>query len=149
MDYKSAGLTQSQDGWHFDCPTCGKQRTYSSEFTAKRAIRNNQHCTSCSNRKREQENNGAYSKSLSFTFSKKDKHVERRLKHAWTMGVKERDGCCQVCFSEEKLHAHHIFGKSYAPSLRHSLNNGITLCEPCHREFHQLNGYTQIQFAIK
>lgn len=53
----------------------------------------------------------------------------------WARSVKRRDrGTCQICghSSRTNMHAHHI--KSYAdhPELRLDINNGITLCQPCH-----------------
>ena len=56
----------------------------------------------------------------------------------WRQRVFLRDNfTCQNCGDRGgKLNAHHI--KSYAkyPQLRYSVQNGITLCEACHREVH-------------
>ena len=57
----------------------------------------------------------------------------------WTKAVKDRDGCCQICGSRKKLHAHHIIPKAKWLSGAYLLNNGVTLCSICHIEEHQLN----------
>lgn len=61
----------------------------------------------------------------------------------WRTSVFERDGytcakCGQVGYN---LQAHHV--KSYArnPELRLDVDNGITLCDECHKKFHSINGH--------
>ena len=67
--------------------------------------------------------------------------ISRRTLYAWGLQVKERDkNMCQICYSTDNLHAHHILSKSKHPTLALLLNNGITLCETCHIEEHRLNG---------
>jgi len=39
------------------------------------------------------------------------------------------------------LNAHHINAYNVFPELRYDVTNGLTLCEPCHREFHNQYGY--------
>lgn len=63
--------------------------------------------------------------------------------------------CCK-CGNQKggNLNAHHIYNYSEYPNLRTDLNNGITLCESCHKEFHKKFGYTgnnkkQIQYFLK
>lgn len=62
----------------------------------------------------------------------------------WAMTVKERDGFrCQnpKCRSRNGImHAHHIYNYADNPDLRDDVSNGITLCEPCHTEFHVVYG---------
>lgn len=60
----------------------------------------------------------------------------------WRKSVFERDGyTCQVCGRKGVvLNAHHIKSwKSFA-EYRYDADNGITLCESCHREFHKKHG---------
>ena len=61
---------------------------------------------------------------------------------AWRKAVLKRDArTCQACFfPSKKLCAHHI--ESYAKNIesRNDLTNGVTLCEPCHRELHSQYG---------
>jgi hypothetical protein len=64
---------------------------------------------------------------------------DRRGKHgSWAKAVISRDlATCQHCGATEvELHAHHI--KSFAghPAERWDIDNGLTLCAPCHWAIH-------------
>lgn len=57
----------------------------------------------------------------------------------WQNLVKKRDNfCCQKCKEGRirYLTAHHILNFSEYVELRFEIDNGITLCRPCHKEFH-------------
>lgn len=56
----------------------------------------------------------------------------------WRKSVYERDKyTCQRCGSKGgRLNAHHIKPYATHPSRRYDLENGITLCEQCHRRVH-------------
>lgn len=47
---------------------------------------------------------------------------------------------CQICGSSENINAHHILNYSKYRELRTDIDNGITLCEDCHMEFHSIYG---------
>lgn len=66
----------------------------------------------------------------------------------WRSSVFGRDGYkCQRCGAKSgwskqlkmrtKIHAHHVKPFSEYPELRFDVNNGITLCIPCHIEIHK------------
>lgn len=61
----------------------------------------------------------------------------------WRKSVFKRDNfTCKCCkhksTSKNKLHSHHILNYSKYPDLRVDINNGITLCVRCHKDFHKI-----------
>ena len=61
----------------------------------------------------------------------------------WEDSVKSIDNWrCQKCgeLRISKLVAHHIFNFAKYIELRFALNNGITFCRDCHKEFHKKYG---------
>ena len=58
--------------------------------------------------------------------------------------VYERDNySCQICGQEgngHNLNAHHLNGYNWYKEGRTDINNGVTLCDKCHKEFHKLYG---------
>lgn len=67
--------------------------------------------------------------------------VSQRTVSAWAAQIKERDCyACRDCGSTQNLEAHHIFSKSKHPHRILEIDNGTTLCEPCHKYEHKING---------
>jgi hypothetical protein len=60
----------------------------------------------------------------------------------WRKSVYERDKyTCQKCAKVgNKLRAHHINNFADFPELRFAIDNGITLCNNCHKGFHKIYG---------
>lgn len=60
----------------------------------------------------------------------------------WRTKVFQRDGfTCQICGQVGgKLNAHHIKHFSKDKNNRLNMDNGITLCEECHRLVHKVEG---------
>ena len=74
----------------------------------------------------------------------KDPRQDVRTK-AWIGAVKLRDEFkCRRCGSNERLNAHHIIPICSEPDLAFDINNGISLCEKCHIEFHSKYGNSNI-----
>lgn len=61
----------------------------------------------------------------------------------WEKTVKERDQyTCQKCGESRRgyVMAHHVLNFAQWEELRFILENGVTLCRPCHKEFHKIYG---------
>ena len=60
----------------------------------------------------------------------------------WRKAVFERDNyTCQICGKRGgKLNAHHKESFNNNPALRTALENGICICEDCHKDFHHQYG---------
>ena len=78
-----------------------------------------------------------------------DLTLEERLKGRKIKGyndfvretLKRDNYTCQCCgHYATNLNAHHLDGYNWCKEKRTDINNGITLCETCHREFHKLYG---------
>ena len=77
--------------------------------------------------------------------SKQDKEI---LKNRYSPNIRvwkrlclERDNEeCQVCSSDIDLRIHHLNSFTRFPKLQFNLDNGVTMCEDCHREFHSIYG---------
>ena len=65
---------------------------------------------------------------------------------AWATHIKKRDNmACQECGSTENIVAHHIKSWTKFPELRFDINNGITLCNICHKKQHRKKIAEKIQ----
>lgn len=62
--------------------------------------------------------------------------------HEWKVQVFVRDDFkCQACGKRGgRLNAHHKNGWNLFPDERFDLGNGVTLCETCHKRFHNVYG---------
>jgi 5-methylcytosine-specific restriction endonuclease McrA len=61
----------------------------------------------------------------------------------WEDSVLSRDcHCCQRCGEKRisKLTVHHIKNFAQYPELRFAIDNGITFCRDCHKNFHHFYG---------
>ncbi len=69
------------------------------------------------------------------------KQIEFRL---WREAVFARDNwTCRRCNRRKRinLNPHHLQNFAQYPELRFAIDNGITLCEECHKKFHKKYGY--------
>lgn len=73
----------------------------------------------------------------------KNKYI-RRDQSNWAKIVKKRDNyTCQICgISSKKLVAHHVKPVATNPIESLDIDNGITLCDNCHKKIHKLSWCT-------
>ena len=104
-------------------------------------FRSGQRCYKCKSRKISEKLSGPNN-----PFYKHDKTDEERIRdrkypeyYEWRRSVYERDDyTCQKCFEKGgKINAHHIEAYSRDKDLRTAVSNGITLCEDCHKQYHE------------
>lgn len=64
------------------------------------------------------------------------------LEAEWSKKIKQMAGwTCQKCKIKKRyMVSHHIASYTRYPELRYNLNNGICLCENCHKSFHKKYG---------
>ena len=73
----------------------------------------------------------------------KNEKIRKNLEYImWRRAVFSRDNwTCQKCGTRGgKIHSHHIYNFADFSDLRTSLENGVTLCKSCHKNFHILYG---------
>lgn len=65
------------------------------------------------------------------------------LYYQWSIGVKKKfNYTCDHCKNVGgELHSHHLNGYNWFIEGRTDINNGVCLCETCHKEFHDKYGY--------
>lgn len=75
-------------------------------------------------------------------YNGKQKRTPNAEAQEWRNAIFKRDNwTCQLCWKYgDKLQAHHLNNWAQFPNERLDLNNGITLCEECHRAFHKAYG---------
>ena len=120
-----AGLKQRQNIYKI-CPNCNMQ------FRVSESIKNRIHCSDkCYSRKGE--NNNKWRGGIT-PFNKKIRNSEEYK--LWRKSVFERDRYTCVWCGQigGNLHADHIKQFAYYPELRLDINNGRTLCKPCHQK---------------
>ena len=68
--------------------------------------------------------------------------LNRYEQKKWSISVFERDDyTCKLCNSRGcELNAHHLDSWNWCTEGRYDIDNGVTLCSCCHREFHKIYG---------
>ena len=102
-------------------------------------------CKKCGILKQTGKNNYNYNPNLTDEEREKNKSRMSDIDYKnWRTFIFIKDKrICQKCSQKGyKLRAHHIFSWATHPKLRFDKNNGITLCEDCHKKFHKLYGKT-------
>ena len=103
---------------------------------------NKKQCKECGLKLKSGENHPRYNPDLTEEEREKGRYIQGLLE--WRNEVYERDNyTCQCCGDNKggNLNAHHINGYNNHKHLRIEIDNGITLCEDCHKEFHMIYGY--------
>lgn len=104
-------------------------------------LRRGVRCNTCFRERNRGENHPSYNPMLT-----EDHRINSRGSWAnsvWAIDVKKRDKfTCQICRDSRggNLVSHHINSYNKFPESRLNLANGITLCENCHKDFHNLFG---------
>ena len=119
------------------CEICNK------EFKVKQS-HNFQKCCSlkCMGKYRSKNFIGKNHPNYKLNITDEERLIKRRYPeyYEWRKEVYKRDNyICQIC-GGTNLNAHHIESYSDNKDLRTILNNGITLCEDCHNDFHHQYG---------
>ena len=88
-----------------------------------------------------QQRTGSLNPNYNPLLSEKDR---TRLGHGvWAKQVKEKaDYTCNLCGRRGvKLNSHHLNSYNSDEENRNNIDNGVCLCEECHRKFHNKYGY--------
>ena len=120
-------------GKYIPCSICGKNKYYSpSKIKPGKKYYCSQACNGKSNIGINNHKwKGGRSRAL------KDGYYTQEYKN-WRKNVFERDEyTCLLCFkSNTYLVAHHILGFADYPDSKYDIDNGMTLCEECHKSIH-------------
>lgn len=66
----------------------------------------------------------------------------RRNTNNWRKYIRDLDGNkCIICGNTNNLVTHHIMSAKKYPDLENDVDNGITLCEECHKKYHNFDNY--------
>jgi 5-methylcytosine-specific restriction endonuclease McrA len=99
-----------------------------------------QRCKECKRRKFIGENNHKWNPNKTDDDRKEDRKYFEYIQ--WTKQVMARDGyICQICKKHTDLNVHHLYSYDKHVDKRLDPDNGISLCESCHKLFHQKYGY--------
>lgn len=78
------------------------------------------------------------------SLTKEERETQRKAPEyaKWRTEVFIRDEyTCAICGQHRgSLQAHHLDGFHWCEEGRYDLNNGVTLCNPCHKDFHKAYG---------
>jgi len=103
-------------------------------------FKNGQRCKRCSIKKRTGKNNCNYNPNLTDE-DRNDRRITQEYRD-WRRSIYEKHNyTCQKCSQRGgRLNAHHIEGYAKNKELRTDIDNGITFCQKCHKEFHKIYG---------
>lgn len=133
--------------WLCECE-CGNKKTATTYFL-KSGITTSCGCARLENcyknlpKNQKGKNHPSYNPNLTDEERIKRRYIlGKESKRKWTRKVFEKNNYkCVICNSNGFLNAHHLDGWNWCKEKRFDINNGITLCKKCHREFHNIYGY--------
>lgn len=99
-----------------------------------------QRCSGCKGSRISEKISGPNNYMWNPNLTKEDRVKERKIEGyvEWRRSVFERDGySCVVCGVGGRMNAHHIESYARVPEKRLDIDNGVTLCVDCHREYHK------------
>lgn len=102
-------------------------------------IKKKKECPLCGIEKRSGKNNCNYNPNL----TEKERLLGRKYNeyYNWRKTVFERDNFkCIICGKGGNISAHHLDGYNWCKCKRTDVDNGVTLCENCHKKFHAIYG---------
>lgn len=125
------------------CPKCGEiaYMTFSN-------FRRGYGCANCKKLQLKGANNPNYNPNLTDYDRRELGRYEDSYK-AFRRAVFARDKKCVVCGATKNKVVHHLDGYAENQEKRTDINNAVTLCEDCHKDFHRLYKYgknTEEQF---
>lgn len=128
----------------FNCSFCGNEvKILKSQISNKKRIFCSKKCVHNGNSIFYRgENSPSWNPNITQEEREKMRHYDEY--NDWRKKIFARDNyTCQCCGDNNggNLRAHHYLNYSEHPSLRTDINNGITLCKECHKEFHDTYGY--------
>lgn len=115
-------------------------------------LRGGHGCYQCGIEKISGKNNYRYNHNKTSDDRANDRRYDEK-NHKWRNYVFKRDKyTCVACSSNKSgtLVAHHLDGYNWCTEKRYDIENGVTLCESCHKDFHGKYGYgnnTEQQFV--
>ena len=128
------------------CSVCGQRmRVWKSRLDYIHHLHCSKECAAIGQSERYSgENSHAWNKELTI----EERLINRKYPeyYQWRDEVFKRDSfTCQACSDNRggNLVAHHILNYSEHKELRVDIDNGITLCNACHKNFHDTYGYTK------
>lgn len=120
------------DTYHKCLCVCGREDT-----KCLSAVRAGKRCKECLRESRLGSNNPRYNPNL--TDEERNQNRDFPGYKDWAKAIKEQDEFhCFICGTTSvKLVSHHIVPFSKEEKLRTDINNGITLCDECHKDYHK------------
>lgn len=127
----------------YKCENCGK------EHSVKPFLYNKSVHHYCSDKCHREHKTTWYKGSLIYNFNPNRTHEQRRKERktnedaVFVNGVKKRDNYTCACCKQRGgvLVSHHINSYNCYPDGRYDIDNGITLCQKCHLDFHKKYGF--------